>query len=524
MALSQQEFEKLKAQLSAKKSKFAIPEPKQPGFLSRVGSDLSKRVSNVKEIFSDAKEDNGVASGFFRPLESGIRAVGQVAGGVGDVIGQAGVSGFRALPDSIENPIRQVGRDVMQTGAGETIGQAAQKYENWAQKNPRAAKDLEGIVNIASLLPVGKGAQVAGKGAVAGTKAVGRGAVRAGEGVADLGRLGMTKAADVVSPIERGVQTVLTNSTELPKQADVISKLSKYTDQAQKAITDYSEITPMEIAGREGESALKNLQNQLKAVGTQKKTVTKSIGDTPVGEIVNDSRKTIRTELRERAGMTFTKDGEIRNAKGRISTISDPADLKLLKDVDTLLTRVAQKPTFQRVDDAVDYMQDLLFKRQGLTAIPVNKNVEGIIKKAVKELNDNLKEIGGKEYRALNTKYSNRKRVFDNLNKALGVEGNKGAALMKQLFSPNGTASRKLFKAIKDYTGVDLVQEATLAKFAMENIGDVRQASLLEQVLKGNATSKQGLIGIAADKVLNKIQDPIGKAKRIAEKRKNQLK
>ena len=81
-----------------------------------------------------------------------------------------------------------------------------------------------------------------------------------------------------------------------------------------------------------------------------------------------------------------------------------------------------------------------------------------------------------------------------------------------------------MFQSIKKYTDIDLVQEATLAKFAMENIGDVRQASLLEQVLKGNATSKSGLIGIAADKVLSKIQDPIGKAKRIAEKKLTEIK
>lgn len=136
---------------------------KQPGFLSRVGSDLSKRASNVKEAFADSKNDQGVASGFFRPLETGIRTVGQAAGAIGDVIGQAATSGFRALPDYIENPIRQAGRDVMQTGVGQAIGQTAQKYESWAQKNPRAAKDLEGIVNITSLLPTWKGAQVAGR-------------------------------------------------------------------------------------------------------------------------------------------------------------------------------------------------------------------------------------------------------------------------------------------------------------------------------------------------------------------------
>lgn len=225
--------------------------------------------------------------------------------------------------------------------------------------------------------------------------------------------------------------------------------------------------------------------------------------------------------MKERAGLALTENGKFKNAANRLSSVSDPNDLKLIKDIDFKLSTLAKSPTFQRVDDAIDWIQDKLYKRTAMTAVPVNGKVEGIIKNLTTELNSKLKNIGGAEYASLNDSYSSGKKVFDKLNKALGAEGNKGAALMKQLFSPSGTAPRKLFEQVKALTGVDLVDEATLAKFVMENIGDVRQASLLEQVIKGNVnpTNAKGitraLIDFAAEKTINKLNKPLEKGRRI---------
>ena len=121
--------------------------------------------------------------------------------------------------------------------------------------------------------------------------------------------------------------------------------------------------------------------------------------------------------------------------------------------------------------------------RGGVGAVPVNSEVEGILKSTIGKLNSQLKEIGGTKYSELNSQLSDLLDVRGTLNKGLGSDANRGAALMKQLFSPAGTMPRKLFSRVKDLTGIDLVNEATIAKWAMENVGDVRQASLLKQVL-----------------------------------------
>lgn len=330
------------------------------------------------------------------------------------------------------------------------------------------------------------------------------------------------KASDIVTPVEEGVKTVL--QSETPSR--MTEKFTRYVTQAENAIKDYSIPTPLELAGQEGERALNALQVAKSTIGQRKSAVTEALGKHSIGNLPSVARRMLRSNIREVSGTVVKADQSVRNAAGRISSLSDPADMKLIREVDTVLSKLEANPSFRRADDAIDHIQDLLFKRKGATATPVNSKVESALKSVVKHLNDGLKttakNVGNSDYEALNAAYGEHKAVFDALNKGLGLEGNKGASLMKQLFSPNGTLPRKLFAQIKEKTGIDLVQEATLAKFAMENVGDVRQASLLEQILKGNApTNSGGLIRHAAEKILNKVQDPIGKARRIIKAPRN---
>jgi hypothetical protein len=78
---------------------------------------------------------------------------------MGDIAGEAAKSAYGALPESVRknieaDPITKMGVKMAQKGA--------EVYGKWAQQNPRAAKDVEAAVNIASLFPVPT-AKLAGK-------------------------------------------------------------------------------------------------------------------------------------------------------------------------------------------------------------------------------------------------------------------------------------------------------------------------------------------------------------------------
>jgi len=481
--------------------KYDYLKPK-PGFIDTVKESAINRIGDAKEALS----------GDVNPVSAGLQFWGAGAGLVGDVIG----AGIQKVAPGVTEKIGEVAGKVMETQPAQNI---LSSYQDFKMKHPEAAKDLEATTNILSLLPTGKVLQVGSRSAKVGAELAEQGIRNTAPRVISSAKSSFTnianKASDAITPLDPGVNTVLSKPTTR------LAQLTKYERAAKEALLDYSKPTPLELAGQSAEKALTALQSKLNGYAEAKKAITESLSTFNTGKIVNNAKSKMRQLLKERAGLSFTESGKFKNATNRLNAVSDPTDLKLIKNIDWKLSQVAKNPTFQRVDDAIDYFQDLLYKRNGLTAIPINKKVEGIIKQTIGELNNELKKIGGSKYSGLNSVYSKTKHNFDLLNKALGIDGNKGASLMKQLFSPSGTAPRKLFSFIKEKTGIDLVDEATLAKFAMENIGDVRQASLLEQVLKGSVpTSGKSLIELAAEKTINKLQNPLSKARRILESKK----
>ncbi len=62
----------------------------------------------------------------------------------------------------------------------------------------------------------------------------------------------------------------------------------------------------------------------------------------------------------------------------------------------------------------------------------------------------------------------------------LWVKSNKVEWLMKSVFSPQTwERTSRVFRAIRENTGVDLIKESKLAKFAMEAVWDTRAFNLL---------------------------------------------
>ena len=168
--------------------------PQNKGFFGRVGEDLKKRAGDVVQTFKET------AAGKINPLETGIRTVGTAIGVVGDVIGEGIAEGAKNLPRGVKN----AGVSVLQSAAGQqalkAISAGVNAWELFKVKNPRIAKDVEGVINIASIFPATKGARVAGKAGVASAKA----GVNIGKTVA--------KAAEKIGEATRGTGEVLYGS------------------------------------------------------------------------------------------------------------------------------------------------------------------------------------------------------------------------------------------------------------------------------------------------------------------------
>lgn len=145
-------------------------EPK--GFLDRFGEDFDKRsIETVRILERNARAEQ-------TSVESFVQLAGNtVAGTTLDFIGQGLVSAFRALPDGLENPIRENAAKLLSTEKGkeglEALTKGVQQYEAFAEENPRAAMNIESVANVALLAVPVKGGGAA-KGVEQGAKQTGR--------------------------------------------------------------------------------------------------------------------------------------------------------------------------------------------------------------------------------------------------------------------------------------------------------------------------------------------------------------
>lgn len=137
--------------------------PQEKGFLSNVGDALSKRVSNIQDEWSTP--DKGLVG----TAERNLRTGGQIAGMAGDILGEGVKSLYKTIvPESVQGAISSGAKAVAETPVGQMGINAAKEgynaYQVFKKSFPDAAKDLEATVNIASLIPMGAGAKVAGEG------------------------------------------------------------------------------------------------------------------------------------------------------------------------------------------------------------------------------------------------------------------------------------------------------------------------------------------------------------------------
>lgn len=128
---------------------------KGDGFIDRVGGALSKRGDMLEEINAANRTGQQTA------LETSLQQVGKVgAGSVLDVLGEGVVSAGRGLsyvtPDNIEKPVvdtvKAAGNAVMKSPVGDAMRYAGKEYGEFAKANPRAARNIESVANIAGVL------------------------------------------------------------------------------------------------------------------------------------------------------------------------------------------------------------------------------------------------------------------------------------------------------------------------------------------------------------------------------------
>ncbi len=308
--------------------------------------------------------------------------------------------------------------------------------------------------------------------------------------VKSYGAAGGSLVDRLKAPVKQTIERGRLNLSDLdPQVATVLRRsnaddVNKYFQYAQNAVKDPAKPTPFEIVGSQAEKAFDLNKVSINKAAAAKKRILAEAGDKAIeaGKLETIKTSSLK-QIGEKFGVDVTDLEDIKQLEGRFSQL-DKADEKLLVEYFTRLDSLGDTPTLKQIDDFVDWSQSQLYKQsKSLSKLEVaNDAMVAELKQITGQINGALKQGVGNGYAEVNGRIQNLLNLQDEISSALGADARKGAGFVKRLFSPTGGNTREIFEQIKKETGIDLVKEATLAKFAMENVGDVRQRSLLQSL------------------------------------------
>ena len=132
------------------------PQPEST-LLERAGEVIERRGAGIEETLARPLALGWPREGALGVGEKLVRALGDVAGGVGEIAGDAIMTGISYLtPDLAKEAVDDAFNYVSQTEAGKEglrlASLSADKYKGWADANPDDAKLLESYFNIGALI------------------------------------------------------------------------------------------------------------------------------------------------------------------------------------------------------------------------------------------------------------------------------------------------------------------------------------------------------------------------------------
>ena len=481
----------------------APPAKKEKGFLGRVFDDLGNR----------RKEMADISRGRYPDLESTLQVSGQLAGGVGDILGQSTKSLWNTLaPDDLKKSISNIVGGIANTDIGkqgvEALQAGAKKWESFKKNYPDVAKDIEATFNIASIIPAGKGASAVKGAANIGEKSIARDTAALGKEF----KIPTTLGEETKNPIIQKAESLLENVPIVgikrfrEKQSEAATTAAK--EYLSKFIADPTAADTMASNRAFSSSMYKELEQKVANVGGSiiEPTNTKKIA----GELLSrypDTFKMLQDTRTEAILNNIAKDtsdktviSNLLDAKGNPIRTTKPPELTF-KDMWDLRGGLGDKIGQARKKlnagelDQTQYGQvKALFKAVNEDIETWTKNIgRPDIKSAITEAND--------AYKHYVVKYDAVQRAYT---KAAGVEG------VDRLFSPQkfSTALENIIKKndvyktftpeeIKEMTGLaNIMQVVRRAGQYMENppTGNRWGAVLTGGLLEGSAYAAGGAL------------------------------
>ena len=289
------------------------------------------------------------------------------------------------------------------------------------------------------------------------------------------------------------------------------SKMQEYIDIAKTRNVDDLAPTPYEYGSQQVRKAVAEMENVLNTTGskigqTRTKLGTYKADTTQLAKIENVlNQQADKLNLRIDKGLISQKAGTV----AKVGT----GDIKALQEIyDNLLT-VKSSPTLKNLIDFRGSVDSRI--NFGKMAREVSGEIDPLARQVRKQIADVGAELVGKTEAQNLAKYS---EFMDAYNGLLSYTNRQagGEYLLRLILSGRGGEARTLVNTIKEFTNIDLMDDATMMKLVTDYLGNEGQKNLFRQeitkagldanrILRGDVT---GIVGSAVEKAGDVLFDP----------------
>lgn len=481
-----------------------------------VGSDMVQRGDTVRQA-TDARK-----AGQQGLIETSGQIAGQIAMGAGDLA-------FRGTQAVVKPFMSQEEEEKLAQGFGEAVQKTGlvEKYDKQSDRTKRNLGIVGGLVEMLTagvaknpLKGIGKGKNVSPSFEV-----------QKIDDVIDNARLSLKKQSEDVNLTprqqEEAANAALTiqeryigMTPDIKKRLGEMGpeKLQEYLDAVHFRNIDDTVPTPYEYAASVVDSAEEALKRTLDDTGAgigqaRQKLSTVQLTNPQVKAIEDIFQKELsRLNLEVREGSIFKTPGKISPVEG--------GDIRALQALYNDLKLFKQSPT---VANAIDLRKNFDGKiKFGKSAREVSNNVDGTSRQVRKAIANEAAKTVGKQNAAELTKYADFMDAYGDLQSFTQRKAG-GEYLLRLVLSGRGGEARRLINTIKEYTGIDLMNDAVAMKLATELLGNEQTKNLFRQeitragydagaLLSGSPT---GILSVIGKRLLDKgidVEDILKKA------------
>lgn len=443
-----------------------------------------------------------------------LRTVGAVAGGVADIFSDALHPVVKQVAEPISN-IPAVQRSATE-GAGkdllDNVEYGTQKYKEFADKHPEAAKDLEDAFNVATLI-VGEGATKPkpkiGLASEVRTKPItekfvppeGTPPAKVTPEIPKTSTL-KTKPAKPAVPFEvpetpkfNGLRTAISEKNVNPqvqtsferlagKGEDVAKKYEGFFDQEVEYARNAKADTAIAKVGENIGDAFEKVAKIRRDIGARMGNEIKRVGNEKID--ISDSFQNFEQKLLDEANVVV--EGKKIRSTTQQSALTRQ-DKGLLETYINDLNKLGTNPTAGNLDAFIRRVTNELELFKGKNNIMGTTNTERLIKSNLSELRDSFNPSKNPNFET----YFNAKKTYSNLSDFL-EEGQsflgkktqsgdyaKDASIAKSsVQSVLNNGKKDWLIRLEDLTGYPAIDDAAVALQAMKDAGNVQGRSLLE--------------------------------------------